>query len=112
MLTPCGSQPFKFITIHLAWHWPVCCDCAVVTSAVLSVSNVCNFNITKMMKYGVFVGKTGHFDNEINLAGLGNVDNFKPQQIGLFSRWLRCGHYLRVTSTRTSCRRSSTNKIA
>ena len=46
MLTPCGRQPFKFITIHLVWHWPVFCDCAVVTSAVLSMSNVCNFNIT------------------------------------------------------------------
>ena len=33
MLTPCGSQPFKFIAIHLVWHWPVCCDCAVVMSA-------------------------------------------------------------------------------
>ena len=60
MLTACGSEP-------------AFCDCAVVTSVVLSVSNVCSFNITKVMKYGVFVGNTGHFDNEINLAGSGGL---------------------------------------
>ena len=37
------------------------------------MSDVCNFNITKMMKHGVFVGNTGHFDNEINLAGSGDL---------------------------------------
>ena len=37
------------------------------------MSDVCNFNITKMMKYGVFVGNTGHFDNEIKLAGSGDL---------------------------------------
>ena len=66
MLTPCGRQPIKFITIQLVWHWPVFSNRTVVTTAELSMSKVCNFNIThEMLKYGVLVGNTGHFDNEI-----------------------------------------------
>ena len=114
MLTPCVRQPIKFITIQPVWHWPVFSDRTVVTTAVLSMSKVCNFNSTshmKMLKYGVLVGNTGHFDNEFNFAGSGSLGHESGQHqasIDRFvSRWLQCDHHLRPTRTRsTSSRRS------
>ena len=91
-----------------------------------------------MLKNSAFVGNTGHFDNEIDLAGSEGLegmelDNIKPQQIVSSSRWsqrdrsallmlcsftyqwpakfdlLRFGRKPRPTRTRsTSCRISST----
>ena len=42
----------------------------------------------KMMKYGVLVGNTGHFDNEINLAGTGGLGHESRQHQASIDRFV------------------------
>ena len=79
------------------------------------MSYVCNFNITKMMKYGVCWKHQTLLTSRSTCPAQEvwdtKVDNIKPQLVALFSLWLQCYHYLRPTRTRsTSCRRSLTKK--
>ena len=72
-------------------------SCPRSTSFVSSTS-IITFDHMKKLKNNTFVGNTGHFDNEVDLAGSEGfegteVDHIKPQKIVLVSlRWSQCDH--------------------
>merc|ERR1711865_628814 len=74
---------------ELAWPAINVNDCVTKSKFDIFVSTTGNFNIIRLehmkkMKNNAIVGNIGHFDNEIDMAGIENfpgikVDNIKPQ---------------------------------